>query len=63
MKKKNKKRLSLKVKACQASNLSRACAKCHNTERKLELCGICYTAFVEGYTKGYKQKNKELKTK
>lgn len=63
MKKNNKKRLSLKVKACQASNLSRACAKCPNTERRLLLCGICYNAFVEGYTKGYKAKTKELKTK
>lgn len=63
MKKKNNKRLSLKDKARYANGLSRACAKCDNTERKLEICCICYNAFIEGYTKGYKQKNKELKTK
>lgn len=63
MKKKNKKKLSLKDKACYANGKSRACAKCDNTERRLEICNICFHAFIEGYTKGYKAKTKELKTK
>lgn len=61
MKKNNKKRLSLKDKARYANGKSRACAKCPNTERRLLICGICYNAFVEDYTKGYKAKTKELK--
>lgn len=60
--KKNKKRLSLKEKAYHANGLSRACSTClkHGSEI---ICMICTNAFVEGYTKGYKTKTKELKTK
>lgn len=57
--------MSLQQKASLANGRSRACGKCKIGMRRCtpEIAEVCKNAFVEGYTKGYRQRTKEDKEK
>lgn len=53
------KKLSLEMKARKANGKDRACGKCNHYPCPEAMFKVCSEAFIKGYEKGYKQRQKE----